>query len=605
MKKIILLLTGVAFFMKVLPQNAMIDSIRVLEKQTTGKEKAKHQADLSWLLARYDLDSSKVYGLRAVEFHSQEGGNDTLLSDAFNVLGMAHARNGQPDEAVSYYLKSLEINERLAYSRATRTVLNHLAILYKNLEKYELAQKYAQRSLQMSQEAGNQEDIGIALNTLGTIYYRMKENEKALNIHLEALEIREKIGNDRWTASSLGSVGNALGRLERDEEALGYYKRALEKFRLINNLYEEGNTLANIGSSFLNLEKPDSAIHYLLQAEKMGNLHSDLHLKEVIDVQLMSYYEQIKDYKKALEYANKSRSLHDSLVNLETTNRISELEVKYQTEQKEKQIAIQALALERKESELVARQRLIMILIISSIALLFFFLFFIQRSKRKAQAEKDAALIRERDKGTRAVLIAQEEERKRISRDLHDGVGQQLSGLKMAFQDLSLKLESEGSERSEEMKKLSAILSESADEVRFISHQMMPKALTELGLVEALTDMLEKSLGTNNIPYEFNHFGLEERPEEQVEITLYRVAQELINNILKHSGANEVNIQLLRRRKFIVLIVEDNGKGLNSVESDGHGLWNIKSRLNTLKGEVNFEQGPHQGLLATIRIPIA
>ena len=133
---------------------------------------------------------------------------------------------------------------------------------------------------------------------------------------------------------------------------------------------------------------------------------------------------------------------------------------------------------------------------------------------------------------------------------------------------------------------------------------MMPRALTELGLIEAISDMLEKSLGMSTIKYEFEHFGIDERLSEKVEVSLYRVTQELINNIIKHSNAKKVNVQLLKNAGKVILIVEDDGKGISISKTDGHGLLNMKSRINTLHGELNLEPSPNSGTLATIRIPI-
>ena len=114
-----------------LGQNARLDSIKQLERQSSGAEKAKHQADLTWFLARYNVDSSLHYGKKAIAYYEEV--NDTLLSDVYNCLGYAHARNGLSEKAVEYYLKSLEITEKINYSRGTRAVLSHLSILYKKI----------------------------------------------------------------------------------------------------------------------------------------------------------------------------------------------------------------------------------------------------------------------------------------------------------------------------------------------------------------------------------------------------------------------------------------------------------------------------------------
>jgi signal transduction histidine kinase len=117
--------------------------------------------------------------------------------------------------------------------------------------------------------------------------------------------------------------------------------------------------------------------------------------------------------------------------------------------------------------------------------------------------------------------------------------------------------------------------------------------------------MLLKSLGNSPIQYHFEHFDLEKRFHENVEISLYRIIQELISNIIRHSAATEVSIQLFKNQQKVVLIVEDNGIGFDALQkAEGIGLMNIKSRLNTLNGEVNYTPSPGSGTVATIRIPI-
>ena len=139
-----------------------------------------------------------------------------------------------------------------------------------------------------------------------------------------------------------------------------------------------------------------------------------------------------------------------------------------------------------------------------------------------------------------------------------------------------------------------------------ISHQMMPKALKENGLVSAIEDMLNKSLAISKVEYSFNQIGLDEgRFDEALEIGLFRITQELINNIIKHSGATKVDVQISKTQKHSVLLVEDNGKGFKFDEKrDGIGLMNMKSRANTFNGEVNYETELNKGTVATIRVPL-
>ena len=210
-------------------------------------------------------------------------------------------------------------------------------------------------------------------------------------------------------------------------------------------------------------------------------------------------------------------------------------------------------------------------------------------------------MIYEQKKGLDAVFTATEEERKRIAKDLHDGVGQQLSALKRGFEDFTEHLNVDLKAKAKGLKNL---VDETARDTREISHRMMPRSLTELGLVPAIEDLLNKTLSSLSIQFEFEHYNLKERYEERKEVAIYRILQELINNVIKHSGATLVNIQLFENQSSLILMVEDNGKGIQQSKTDGIGILNIKNRLNTIKGKVNLEPSADTGTIATISIPV-
>jgi signal transduction histidine kinase len=135
---------------------------------------------------------------------------------------------------------------------------------------------------------------------------------------------------------------------------------------------------------------------------------------------------------------------------------------------------------------------------------------------------------------------------------------------------------------------------------------MMPRALKESGIITALQDLLDGSLALVNITSQFEHFNISERLPQKVEITIYRVAQELLNNIIKHSKASEVNVQLFKTGYDVILIVEDNGVGMAEAKvKKGIGLLNISGRLDMVNGQVNFEPSPQSGTLVTIKIPVS
>lgn len=338
-----------------------------------------------------------------------------------------------------------------------------------------------------------------------------------------------------------------------------------------------------------------------------------MRVRSKILFQLAELYNKKGQYKKASELYLEFKTIDDSLYIVDRDEKIEQIKVKYETEKKEKALLKERAENERLQKEkalteirLYNRNKWIIGIISASLILIFFILFISQRNKRKAQAEKDSVIISEREKGLKAVFNAQEEERKRIAKDLHDGIGQQISAVKMYFHNLSKGIIETKPELKEDILKVNKMISDTAADVRTISHQMMPKALLELGLVDALEDLLENNFFKTNVKYSFENFGLKKRLPSNVEIALYRIAQELFNNIIKHSGAQKVDVQLMKMESHCILIVQDDGLGIpESDTSDGIGMLNINNRLSTINGNLNMDSGKGEGTTATIRIALA
>jgi signal transduction histidine kinase len=203
-----------------------------------------------------------------------------------------------------------------------------------------------------------------------------------------------------------------------------------------------------------------------------------------------------------------------------------------------------------------------------------------------------------------AVFQAQEEERRRIAKELHDGVGQTISAIKMNYQ--SLLINDPKNNSTPDFKKIERMLDNAGKEVRSISHQMIPKELEQFGLVPAIEGMLHLNLEKSQVNYQFEHSGFENRIGTQIELVLFRVLQELVSNVLKHSGANELNVQLVKVKSHVVLNVSDNGIGFDveKKEKNGIGLLNIASRIDGIKGHLHYETAPGSGTTVTIRTPI-
>lgn len=200
-----------------------------------------------------------------------------------------------------------------------------------------------------------------------------------------------------------------------------------------------------------------------------------------------------------------------------------------------------------------------------------------------------------------AMLEAQELERKRLAAEIHDGVGPILSTVKMNLAAIEDNLDRVDRELGSKFRKSYKMIDEVADDLRSISHNLMPRVLSDFGLVEALSTLCEKVDASKSVNVNFLHSGMKERLEEIVELGLYRISQELINNTLKHAQASNITLQLIHKGEYILLMYEDDGKGFDTeTVPHGLGLLNIENRAKAMAGEMRIDSFQGKGMTATV-----
>jgi signal transduction histidine kinase len=406
---------------------------------------------------------------------------------------------------------------------------------------------------------------------------------------------------------NIGSVYNVLGNYD---SALFYYdfvKKEIKK-RSVDNLFSD--VYNNISVIYISqakynlaLKNIDTAIYMATKAGTPGKLISYYENKYLI-------YEKLSDYKNAYTYLLKSKTLSDSIYNIQKTKLISDLEMKYEKEKDQAHILTLKNENLQKNLELNKRtnQRNIFlaggsgILVIS----ILIFAFYRQRVKKDKIISDQRIEKLEREKkllAAKSIVEGQEEERKRIARELHDGLGVLLSTAKMQFKTI----EDNSPGNSEMLKKAAGLLEKASSDVRRISHNMMPGILTKLGLDEAIEDLFDNINDTPGITATLNIENEEERRlSENTEIMIYRMVQEMVNNTLKYAGSDKVSLDLIYEDKTVSLQYSDNGKGFDvdeKLKNKSIGLTSIQSRVNFLGGKLNINSKPGRGTTYFISIP--
>lgn len=626
-----------------------IDSLEnVIKSQPHDTVKVLTHSELCWEYRIIDQQKALLNGHTAVEI-AREIDYAYGLGRALNDLSIIYIDKGSLDTASTLLEEAKEIRQELKDDAGVAAIHNKLGIIYEHLVQLENAMLNHMAALEYYESIDNKPNVGFCLNNIGNVHFKMKNYIKAEEVHSRALDIRTEIGDQYGVAGSHSNLANLKMFTGDTSAAIYHFNEAIKVYR--ENQYDNdlAVTLNNLGTLYVGRDL-DMAEKYVTEAYDIRVRLNDARGICSSSIIMGEIYAEKGNFKKAQKYLhtglslskqsgfqNKEKGAYEKLAKLYTymgiadsvhyyysaffaiekaqyeanlNEQVNELQTIYETEKKDKENEMLAREkaeeeVKRQEADLKVSNRNTIIIIITALifVVLLAFLLILQRNKKIAAQEKTSAVLREKEQGLKAVFDATEEERQRISKDLHDSVGQQLSGLKMAWGKLasSEELDKQNKERIEQ---LSEILSESVEEIRDISHQMMPKVLIEFGLVEAITEMLSKALKYSDINYEFESFNLDERYDQRIEIGLYRICQELINNVIKHSQASFVSVQLFKNKNQLILIVEDNGQGMKKETSDGHGMMNIQSRLNTINGEVNYQAGNEAGTMATVRVKI-
>jgi signal transduction histidine kinase len=318
------------------------------------------------------------------------------------------------------------------------------------------------------------------------------------------------------------------------------------------------------------------------------------------------------NYEQALFWLHEKMQSKNLIANEENAAQMNELQVKYETAQKEQRILAQELALERG----ILQRNLIFIFTVLfaflSVALFFFFRYRLrlQQTITEQQSRLQQQQIQElqhRNKlvSLTAMLAGQEEERKRLAKDIHDGLGGLLATVKIQFDRVGELLKD--THAISEFHRSRNLLDETGKEVRRIAHNMMPHALIKMGLIPALEDLANNIQSANGLRVSLKCIDIMSQMSEEKEAVIYRIAQELCNNVIKHAQASKLLIQLSQHNGTYSLVVEDNGKGFipGDPAQVGLGMESVSSRVAYLNGNLDIDPKPGKGTSVTIEFPIS
>jgi len=600
-----------------------------------GKEKSLQPYYNSLKDATYGVQRFSIFEQIAA-YHIEKGNTDSIMyygnlytdelknwdkpehskklyyAKAYYLLGMGSKLNGLLDNAIKWHIKGITDAELAKDEEYQFKNKIKLAKIYNLKGEYQKAIPILEKSIE-GFENELPRHTNEALVSIGDAYFGLKEYSRARPYYESAL-----VGTKKFNEEELELlIGLKLGSLSENE---GKYDDALKRYdetkeqalqKGFNVLYFEGTIL--IGNLFYKEKNYEAASIALSVAYVNAVGRENLYYqKKILDLQRRAFA-AMEDYKNA--YAVMTQlDRATSRIHSQQQQRINkEMEVQYETLQKEKEILVlqedqikQEVALDRQRTVKNAFLIGFLVILIPIIALLYVYYQKIQTqselSKKQEEIgrQKVTALMQEQELNLiKASIEGQDEERKRIAQELHESIGGNLAGIKLQLSSMD--------KGSEQLKTVTRQLDETYQLVRDISHTLIPKRFKQNAFAELIVEYTKSIRDSGKLEIGFHPHPKDaiNKIDKKIQIELFKIIQELITNTVKHAEAKKVDIQLGTIDENITLLYEDNGKGFETSKTvDGIGFKNIKDRVNKLSGTLQIDSVLQKGTVIAIEIPM-
>jgi signal transduction histidine kinase len=537
----------------------------------------------------FKYDSAKKY-IGLAESAALQLKDSFLLANCYNT-------------SLTYALQSAAIAERATDSALIKLLPKIYYNIYGALageNQFEKAVIYGKKALLFTNYPDEQRYRILLYAAVSDSYVNLKQTAAAKPFLDSAVMLCKNFENIVLKMLTTGSEGFYYDQTGDYQKSLLAYHASYSYADSNNNNYLKAEAADNLAAVYYKTKNYTEANRYATEGNTLALAVNHIKMAASTFNTLKNIATAKKDYKAALEYAEQYKIYADSATNEATQKTTLSLEGKYQSQKKEKEIADLKIINAEKELTAVKRNRILLIGSISAAAIMLLLILMYRNSNsKKILALKEQDIQKEQIKflegqqqviSMQSMVNGQETERSRIAKDLHDGLGGLFSTIKMYFS--TLQHEQEILKENTLFNKSYELIDTAAEEVRRVAHNMMPEVLAKLGLIPAVQDMCSNISAGKLVQVKLQSYGMEQRLNAATEIMLYRIVQELLNNIIKHAKATEAIVQFNRDAERLMVTVEDNGIGFNLQQADDNkhtGLEIIKSRVHYLQGNISID----------------
>lgn len=521
--------------------------------------------------------------------------SDKTKARALTEKGIALSKNGRNEQGLAIYQEALKTYEKLGDNKGIAQIFKLIGNTSFRLSKMDVAADFYKKAIAINGNLGDSNAMAHTMNNLSRVYQAMQKIDSAIYYNNKLIEIALKIKNDP-ELKFMGYLNDAdfKSHKKKFNESFSSLEKANQIALKSGNKAMEGVVCQVRGALYIQFSDFDLAIKNLELANKIfKEQHLDSEYKATLHLLKDAYVEK-KDFTNAYHVLKELYKSDLSAANEDLAKSVEDFKIKYETKEKELLLAEKELEITKKDTltKIWFGFALLLLLLLSLLTVIYFL-------TKKKNANQLLALKKQQEIASlKSLMTGEEKERSRIARELHDGLGGILAAARMQLSALDTP------NKSKKIDSIEQLLEKASTESRRISHNLLPENLIKLGLNEALKDFIQGINDGKLMEITYHSIGIEERLPENLELSVYRIIQELLNNIIKHSEATEAFVQLHKTEKMLTITVEDNGKGFEKVSSKGIGLSNIESRLSLLEGKLSIDTTNQKGTSVYIEIKL-
>jgi signal transduction histidine kinase len=566
-----------------------------------------HRYRLNYEFARIfhrqrDYKKAIEYTLANIVLSRKDGNRSQEAFSYRNLFTLYHSIN-KNDSALKYAQYAMKLTEEINDTFKIAMNYGNLCRLYEDITMYDSAIVYGKKGIAAGEKYHDKLGLLISLNNIAIAYMRQGNYNEALpylSKQLAEAKLFKRARSIRLALENLANVyfnlGNTSGLIEATAQ--------LNAFNSTDSSWKTNDRavqfIANGNSNFLQKKFSDAESNYLKALDIAKNdVSTDEVLTAYTQLSQLKFAEQ--EFKAGLNYGRLADSVSNLINTTELTHNAADLEAYYQSQKKDNQIQLQQADIKQKN---------IINYIISGIAvsltIISFLFYWNYRHKQTINQQRIAELeIEKKLAATEAVLQGEEKERTRIAKDLHDGLSGMLSGVKFSLQNMQGNLVMTSENQLSFARSLD-MLDNSITEMRRVAHNMLPEGLVRYGLDVALKDYVTEINTTGIVTVVYQSMGLADgKISQAAAISIYRIIQELLNNVIRHAAAKNVLVQVLKEEGRLIINVEDNGKGFDTTvveNTAGIGWKNIRSRVELLNGKIDIQSAAGKGTEVNIEM---